>query len=133
MDIKDHLIISIIITIILFPFFGWFSVLAIVGGVLVDFDHYLWHIINKKTLSIRKAYHFMKHKNHANRNMTLIFHNIEFWIAKVILTYYFPFLLPLLIGIAAHMSMDLIMYFKFKETHPNPIAYSLIHKYFIKK
>ena len=129
MDIKDHLIVSIILTIALIPFFGWFSLLALIGGVLVDVDHYLWHIVNKKTLSIRKAYHFMKHTNHANSNMTLIFHNVEFWIAKAILTYFFPVLLPLLLGIAVHMSLDLIVYFRNKKTHPNPIAYSLIKKY----
>ena len=112
------------LTIITFPFFGWFCLLVLIGGVLIDIDHYLWHIYNKRTLSVKKAYHFMKHKNHANRNMTLIFHNIEFWIAKVILVFFFPVLLPLFIGLASHMTMDLFIYFKNK--HTKHLIYSLI-------
>ena len=133
MDIKYHFFVSIMLTIITFPFFGWFCLLVLIGGVLIDIDHYLWHIYNKRTLSVKKAYHFMKHKNHANRNMTLIFHNIEFWIAKVILVFFFPVLLPLFIGLASHMTMDLFIYFKNKHTHPNPIAYSLTKKYLLKR
>ncbi|MFH1440042.1 MAG: hypothetical protein ABIG89_05725 [Candidatus Woesearchaeota archaeon] len=133
MDIKDHIIVSIILALALFPIYGWIALLVFVGGVLIDVDHYLWHIIVKKTFSIQKAYHFMKHRNHANRNMTLIFHNVEFWTLKLILVFFFPWLFPLFIGLASHITLDLINYFKHRKTHPNPIAYSLVHKYFIKK
>ena len=130
MNIKDHIIVSTILTIALFPTYGWLSLLVFVGGVFIDVDHYLWHIINKKTFSLKKAYYFMKHENHAERNMTLIFHNVEFWILNLVAVYFIPWLFPCFIGLASHVVMDLTMYFRHRCSHPRPIAYCLVKKYF---
>jgi len=129
MDIKHHVIVSTLLAIFLYPTYGIFVLLIFLGGVLIDVDHYLWYIVVKKSFSIKKAYKYMKDEYHGTRNMILIFHNIEFWISSLIISYFFPLLFPFVIGLASHVAMDLTIFFKYRKTHPNPIAYSLIRKY----
>lgn len=133
MDVKHHVIVSVLLSIFLFPFYGWLSLLIIVGGVLIDVDHYFWFVVNKRNWSLKEAYKFMKYEDNGNANMTLVFHNIEFWALCAVAAYFIPTLFPFIIGLLSHITMDLILFFKMRRTHPNPIAYSLIWKYLIKR
>jgi len=133
MDLKYHFIVSSILTIILFPFFHWWALLAMVGGFLIDADHYLWWIIVKRNFSVKKAHHHFRKVYKGNKGVTLIFHCVEFWIFKLVVAFFFPILIPLVAGLYVHVGMDLYYYFKHRKTHPNPVAYSLIHKHIIKR
>jgi hypothetical protein len=133
MDVHHHILVSAMIAAILFPFTGWFSLLALVGGVLVDVDHYIWFITNKKDFSLVHAYKFMKHEYTGDSYMTLVFHNIEFWVICITCAIFWPLYWPFVFGLKAHMIMDLYMFFKYRKTHPQPVAYSLVKKYFVDK
>lgn len=133
MNVKDHVIVSAIITLFIFPVYGWFSLLVFLGGVLIDIDHYLWWIFNRKSFSLKESYHFFKDEYKGKEDLTLIFHSIEFWLLSLVMVYFFPILFPYFIGLASHITMDMFFFFKFRKTHPHPVAYCLTRKYLLKK
>ena len=106
MDPEPHLIISIIIASILLPVFGYFSLLAIVGGFLIDVDHYIWYVLKKKDISLKRCidYHYSEV---ANLRVMHFNHTIEAGIVLAVLSIYINELIPLFIGFIAHMLADL--------------------------
>ena len=109
MHLHIHLLSSLLLAIVLFPVFGYISLLIIVGGFLVDFDHYLYYILKHKKISLVKAYHLYKKKlkpQEDNRDLLHIFHTIEFWILLIILTIYLRFFILLTFGFFIHMILD---------------------------
>ncbi|MBS3121297.1 hypothetical protein J4434_00250 [Candidatus Woesearchaeota archaeon] len=133
MNVKDHVIVSAIITVFIFPVYSWLSLLVFLGGVLIDIDHYLWWIFNKKNFSLKTAYKFFKDDYNGKEDLTLIFHSIEFWALSLVMVYFFPVIFPYFIGLASHITMDLFFFFKFRKTHPHPVAYCLTRKYLLNK
>ena len=110
---RTHLIVSLIISLIYFPFFGWWSFLAIVGGFLIDVDHYLEFIIKFKRRDLFKAFfdavEFYKGNNcQKYKDLLHIFHTFEFWILYIVLAIIYPFLLPFVFSIFIHLIMDFI-------------------------
>lgn len=107
MQIIHHAIISIIAILFLYPLFGLSVLWIFVGGVLVDFDHYLWHLFSIKKEGPIKAYKFFKEKKHKKHlPVTLIFHTLEFGVIFFVLTYFFNTLIPVFIGYILHMVSD---------------------------
>ena len=118
MNISVHLITSIIFSMGLYPLIGWYSLWAIVGGYLIDFDHYLWTVGKLKSLSLKKSYnyHFDRHKKKDyEKDLLHIFHTWEFFafmIVSAAIFYnlkfeflYYMFLITFL-GMLLHVSLD---------------------------
>ena|SRR3989344_2213826 len=109
---RTHFIVSLIISVIYFPFFGWWSFLAIVGGFLIDVDHYLEFIIRFKRKDLFNAFfdavNFYENGEDCGRYKDIlhIFHTFEFWVLYIILGLIFPFLLPFVFSIFVHLGMD---------------------------
>ncbi len=107
-----HLIASLIISIIYFPFFGWWSFLAIAGGFLIDADHYLEFIIMFKRKDLFKAffdavdYYSDNSKCGKQKDILHLFHTFEFWIVYLFAGIKYPFLLPFIFSIFVHLGMD---------------------------
>lgn len=113
MDIWIHTITSIILTGILWPVYGFWSLFAIVGGVLVDFDHLLWHIAKTKRINILKAYKYCKKieitKDVKEYEKTyMIFHNYYATSVLAVLAIIIPYTAPLFSGYVLHMLLDYI-------------------------
>jgi len=58
MKVRDHIIYSALAGAVLFYLFGWPSLLFFLFGFGVDFDHYLYHIFKRRSLSLPKAYRY---------------------------------------------------------------------------
>jgi hypothetical protein len=104
MDLKYHFIASLIVTILLFPFFRFYALFVIVGGFLIDIDHYFWYILKYRDFSLKKAVYFSKsnkilYKLH-------IFHLTEFLIVCIVLSFYSNVFLLISIGLMLHYAMD---------------------------
>jgi len=91
MNISIHLATSIIVTIVLWPFLSWYSLWIIVGGFLIDVDHYLYAGFKWKMWNLKESYHYQKEKlkQEAKKNGEIlhIFHTIEFWIFMIVMAY----------------------------------------------
>lgn len=131
MLLLTHFIISLVLVAILFPFFSFYSFIALIGGFLIDVDHLIFYYIKFRNLNFRRAHNYFKNialKEDFKRykKVVRIFHSIEFIILIIILSFYRKIFFILLIGIIAHLTMDIIQdYPKFKTLKPFSLVYHL--------
>ena len=102
-----HFFASLILFCVLFSFFGWFSLLVFVGGVLIDVDHYLDYIILKRDFSLRRAYLFFKDYKGPKTVRLHLFHTVEFWFLLLVLSFFSMVVMIFSFGVLLHMLMDL--------------------------
>ena len=106
MNLSCHFCASAILTLLLWPFFGSWSLLAFVSGFLVDADHYLYYVLSGRGISLRKAYRFFMHERPAGLIVIDVFHTAEAIIAAAVLgLLWFP-AWALFAGLAVHLLMD---------------------------
>ena len=104
-----HIISSLIISIILFPFLGYDTIIIFLVAVFIDTDHWIFYVIREKdysTKSFRRAYHYCK--KHQIRDALHILHVTEFWILIAILSFFYKFFFLIYIGIVFHVWLDVI-------------------------
>jgi len=118
-----HLFFGILFVLILlsiFPqigFIGFF--LIILSTVLIDVDHYLYYVYKKNDLSLKNAYnwyikngkkyHTLPKDKQKNIYFGICFlHGIEAIIILFAFSFYFTFLLFIIIGFIFHQLLDLI-------------------------
>ena len=123
---KHHTIINLIIALILLLFINPLYVLIIfLSSVLIDVDHYLYYVFEKKRFSLKSAYNWFlierkrffelsleERKKH--RYFILIFHGLETLVIILLLSRYFPLLFFIFIGFSIHLIEDSIEAIKFK-------------------
>ena len=100
---KWHVLFGAIFSVIIFSVFHitiFKTTLIFLSSFLIDFDHYLWYVFNKKSLNLKKAYNwFISHskkfllldseKRKEYKMPNFIFHGLEFWIIIFVLSLYF--------------------------------------------
>ncbi|MBU0628509.1 MAG: hypothetical protein KKC75_04920 [Nanoarchaeota archaeon] len=110
---STHLIVSLILAAILFPFVGINSLIIIVGGVLIDLDHVIYYWIRFKDINLKNAYNYCKNiaqteEFKKKKKVFMLFHSVEFIAIIIILSFYYTFLWMLVVGIIVHLIMDII-------------------------
>ena len=118
MNIRVHLITSVILASMMYFFVGFHSLWIIVGGYLIDFDHYLWYVYIRRNFSLKNAYyyHLDRHKQKDyEKDLLHIFHTWEFWLIVLAgaigsyvenLEFFFYAFSMMLLGIILHISLD---------------------------
>lgn len=128
----QHFISCMILSAILWPFFGVFSLLCFIGGFLVDVDHNLWYMYKHKTWNGFKAYpHYIKaakNKEYAGKSF-MIFHTIEFCIVLAILSFFYKNVILVLLGLILHWLLDSIH--NLKNNMFDDRVFSLIYELFM--
>ncbi|MBS3158001.1 hypothetical protein J4206_01810 [Candidatus Woesearchaeota archaeon] len=125
----QHFISCIILSIVLWPFFGTLSLLCFIGGFLVDIDHNLWYMYKHKTWNGFKAYpHYIKAARKKERvgKCFMIFHTIEFFIILVILSFFYMSIVLVLLGLILHWILDSMH--KLKDNHFDDRVFSLVYE-----
>ncbi|MEK6984289.1 MAG: hypothetical protein AABX33_06980 [Nanoarchaeota archaeon] len=113
MKSSAHFLSSLILAGILYPILNWKVLIILVGGVLIDIDHYFWYVYKYHEINFFKSYFFYLEKMNA-RNFTdvngilLIFHTGEFLLPMIILSFYSEWASMFTIGLLLHHFMDLI-------------------------
>lgn len=130
MELKHHFIVSLVLSILLFPFFKFNVIYIMVGGFLIDIDHYLWYIFKYRDFNIKKAYKLSKDKSITYR--IHVFHLIEILIICVVLSFYSETFLMLLIGLIPHYIMD-VYHMKQEGILLNARIHSIVQLSVIKK
>ena len=67
MLVSLHVIVSAIVSIILYPFLGWYTLVFFLSAFLIDVDHYIEYAVEKKDLSLVRAYKSYMHYYHKNK------------------------------------------------------------------
>ena len=136
MNVSVHFITSLILATSIYFQIGIYSIWIMVGGWLIDFDHYIWTIYKLKSLSLKESYyyHFNRHTDcNYEKDLLHIFHTYEFWIFMILATiisskmnnlfFYYMFLITS-IGMLLHLSLDFTM--TIRKKHLDARAISLI-------
>jgi len=106
MSILIHLIASIILALLLFAYFGWYSMLVFVGGVLIDVDHYLSYVIKFKIANIFKSYFYFRKREFFG--IFCVFHSLELLFVLVIISLFSKIVWLITIGLFVHYILDFI-------------------------
>ena len=117
MNIWVHFLTSLILALILYPIFKWKVLFILMGGFLIDIDHYFWYIYKFRKFNLFGCRKYFIDNNNIKEQTggLLIFHTIEFLIASIILSFYFKFMLIFTIGILSHYFLDLLNYYFFMK------------------
>ena len=110
MYLRYHFLACVILTILLFPFFGYYSLLVFISGFLVDIDHYLYDVFNSKTFNLYKAYKMHMNKGRVIKDQLHIFHTLEFIILflSLVIVSMNVYLMILAISFIIHLNLDYI-------------------------
>lgn len=104
MKLLYHFIISVILTIILYPFYGHYALLAMLAGFFIDVDHYFIYIYRFKDFNLIKAYKYLTRVTMSTKDLFL-FHSIELLIIAFFFIRY-TFMQVLIIAFIVHMICD---------------------------
>ena len=108
---KFHLITGFVFCFICYYFlnFPLFGVLLIfLANLLIDFDHYIFHIFRYNNFNLKYAYEWHKKLPKKHKSVFHIFHSLEFLMILYLLALFNINFLYLLTGILFHSIFDLI-------------------------
>jgi len=131
-----HFLFSLIFAAILYQIFNWKVIFILVGGVLIDIDHYFWCIYKFKNYSLSFCNkHFSDRNNTKDHHGCLhIFHTIEFLLILIIFSVYSQSALLFTIGLLLHYILDIIYRYQIAKSFiSNPSIVSWIIKNKIQK
>lgn len=140
MLVKYHILFGLVFSIILylvFPLTVLEASVIFLSSFLIDVDHYLWHIFNKKSMSLKKSidYFFNKRKKYTlmdskerekYKKTILFFHSLEFLIIVLLLSFINRFFLFVFIGLFFHLFLDILEYIYIKEPLYSKLSIILI-------
>ncbi|MDP7115505.1 MAG: hypothetical protein QF632_04715 [Candidatus Woesearchaeota archaeon] len=101
-----HVIVTTVIVIVLWPYFGWLALAAYLTGVLVDSDHIFEYFKHHKQFSYSKLKQYYKTTNF--QGILNVFHTIEFLVLLLFLSFYHEFFIILTISFIIHWAMDFL-------------------------
>jgi hypothetical protein len=126
MLVKNHIIINLIVgVILLFVIEPIYVLIVFLSSILIDFDHYIYYVFEKKRFSLKSAYKWYlieREKFHKlspkekkkHKYFIFIFHGIECLAVLFLLSYYYSIIFFVFIGFLIHLIEDLIISIKFK-------------------
>lgn len=125
-----HLLTSLILAGLLYPVFKWKVVLILVGGFLIDVDHYILYIYRFRKFNFIECNHYFtteaEKNNHSDvMGVCLAFHTIEFFLIVILLAFYYKVLWILVIGLVSHYLWDL--YYIIIVVRQYVVDYSFLH------
>ena len=108
-----HFAVSAALAAILFPFYGWYSLLVFVGGFLIDVDHYVWYAVKFRDLNVKNSYGYLvnlvkKKDTKGLEELLCVFHSVEFILLLLIASFFFKKIFLVVIGLAVHLILDFI-------------------------
>jgi hypothetical protein len=130
MYLSVHLLLTLLLCAVLYPFIGAGVALIFVGGLIVDADHYIAFAAKFRTLDPKKCYKFYMEKYSKNESYLFIFHTLEFQMLVLILGVFYRPLLFLLAGMLFHIFLDVVGESRFRKKWKRKfsLVYRLVSK-----
>jgi len=115
MSPKKHLVMNMFLGAVFLKLVNAFNpanfLMIIIGGIIFDVDHFIYHVFSEKNFSIKE---FARIHRQLFKTMTprfYIFHTFEFIFVFLLAVYfYFPALIYLALGFLLHMISDIGKY-----------------------
>lgn len=108
MRVQDHVKLSAAATAIALPWLKWDAWIPFASSILIDIDHYLWHAIAYRDLSLRAALRYFHQANPQRQPLARSFHHplflgLLFFLAARTRS---KWLWLILTGLLFHVSLD---------------------------
>jgi len=124
-----HALYGFVFSIILIEFFNFSIIAGLIvfsSSILLDIDHYLLYLYKDKRICPIKAvkWNFEKRKNYLSKSKEerrkqklpyYLLHGVEFLIPVFILSFFFPPIYWVFLGIALHLFLDYIELMYYQE------------------
>ncbi len=113
MNLKAHFIVSLVLSIALFPFFGIYALLALVTGFLIDIDHWLGYALKFNDWNPFNSFRYFKNCDCAQFKegkfgFIVLFHSVEFLIVMIVISIFIPLIWIAIGSWLIHIIMDLV-------------------------
>jgi len=115
MMLSTHIVLTLILSLVLYPFIGINSLIVFLSGFVFDIDHYFYYIAKEGDFSLKNSYLYCLSGNEINNKRKNekedsfhIFHTIEVWTLLIILSLFVKEFIFVFIGLMFHMVLDWI-------------------------
>jgi len=110
MRVQEHVKLSAIAATIALPWLGKDVIIPLTSSVLIDVDHYLWHVITNRTFSLRAAVKYFEQADPPQlKEARLLHHPLVLGILLLIaIRTRSRFLMLILAGLIFHVSLDVV-------------------------
>ena len=110
MRVQEHIKLSTLAAAVSLPWLGKDVWIPLTASVLIDVDHYMWHAVTYRTLSLRAAIQYFGQADPPQyQEMRLLHHPLILGILLLIaLRTRSRFLLLILAGLLFHVSLDIV-------------------------
>src|SRR5436305_11722306 len=110
MRVQEHIKLSALAATMALPWFGKDVLIPLTSSVLIDVDHYLWHAVTFRTLSLRTAVKYFGHADPPrSKKARLLHHPLVLGILFLIaIRARSRFLMLILAGLIFHVRLDVV-------------------------
>ena len=104
MLLQYHFFVGLIVSLLLYPVYGFNVLIIFFSSILMDVDHYILYIFKFKSFDVVRAHNYFFNEE---KPFLLFFHTVEFLLVLLLLSFYFKLAFFVLIGVAAHFLLDI--------------------------
>jgi hypothetical protein len=110
MRVQEHVKLSALAAVAALPWLGKDVLIPLTSSVLIDVDHYMWHAVTNRTLSLREAVQYFGQADPPKRSEArLLHHPLVLGILLLIaLRTHSRVLMLILAGLLFHVSLDVV-------------------------
>lgn len=104
-----HFLCSAVFSAGLAPWLKWRALLVFAGGVILDLDRYIGHVVRYRTFRIQPAIERFQGRDRIRGDIRFL-HSVEFFAVIAIGAVFFPWVRILSLGVALHILLDLLIH-----------------------
>ena len=119
---QTHFLVSIVLFIIFYPFFGPATLWILAGGVLIDIDHPSLYIFRFKKFRLKEMFNYFENNKKLMVGL-FVFHNVEFLLLMIALSFFYQAAFWFTIGLFVHYLSDWLSEFRKGGTFLKPYSF----------
>src|SRR5438067_2503509 len=110
MRVQEHLKLSALVATMALPWLGKDVLIPLTSSVLIDVDHYMWHAVTFRTLSLRAAVNYFGQADPPQRKEARLLHHplVLAILLLIAIRTRSRFLILILAGLIFHVSLDVV-------------------------
>ena len=110
MRVQEHIKLSTLAATMVLPWLGKDVLIPLTSSVLIDVDHYMWHAVTFRTLSLRAAVKYFGQADPPQRKEARLLHHplVLSMLLLIALRTRSRFLTLILAGLLFHVSLDVV-------------------------
>lgn len=110
MRVQEHIKLSALAATVALPWLGKDVLIPLTSSILIDVDHYMWHAVTFRTLSVRAAVRYFGQADPPQRKEARLLHHPLVLGILLLIAFrtHSRLLMLILIGLLFHVSLDIV-------------------------